>query len=190
MARYLYSELASAIDARKRCIETNNDWAEKWSAAIKNAEDNFLPHGSGVDSGCKIDLERSHGGKLVIDLGYHHMNDVGYYDGWTEHTAYVTPSFDGINIRITGSNRGDIKDYLYETLEYALTQRVNLLPLGDKADAHIESRKASLESTLLTWATDNLPAQPNAEYYERYWSKEQAEVVIASVEFWLREAAK
>jgi hypothetical protein len=52
------------------------------------------------------------------------MNDTGYYDGWTEHTVTVTPSFSGINIRVSGRNRNDIKDYIHETFSYALRSDV------------------------------------------------------------------
>jgi hypothetical protein len=52
------------------------------------------------------------------------MNDGGFYDGWTEHTVVVTPSFRGINLRISGRDRNQIKEYLYETYDYALTRLV------------------------------------------------------------------
>jgi hypothetical protein len=44
------------------------------------------------------------------------MNDVGYYDGWTEHTVTVTGSLtSGYKMTISGRDRNDIKEYLYET---------------------------------------------------------------------------
>ena len=52
------------------------------------------------------------------------MDDAGFYDGWTGHTITITPSFSGINLRISGPNRNDIKDYLYETFDYALSRDV------------------------------------------------------------------
>lgn len=126
MARYLYSELALAIQARKNCeqsIPPNTEWFGKWTARIRELEQ-LLPSGSGIDSGTTIDIGASHAEKLIMYAPFHHMNDAGYYDGWTEHTITVTPSFSGINIRVSGRNRNDIKDYLCDTYHHALTQIV------------------------------------------------------------------
>lgn len=53
------------------------------------------------------------------------MNDAGMYDGWTEHVITILPSFSGITISVSGSNRNDIKDYLAETFDYTLYQIVD-----------------------------------------------------------------
>jgi hypothetical protein len=53
------------------------------------------------------------------------MNDAGYYDGWTDHIVIVSPSFDGIDIKISGRNRNDIKDYLHDVFHAALTEEVD-----------------------------------------------------------------
>ena len=42
------------------------------------------------------------------------MSETGFYDGWTEHKVIVTPSFAGIDLRITGRNRNDIKDHIHD----------------------------------------------------------------------------
>lgn len=55
------------------------------------------------------------------------MNDAGYYDGWTEHTITVTPAFiGGFELSISGRNRNDIKDYISEVFNQALSQRMSL----------------------------------------------------------------
>lgn len=124
MARYLYSELAAAIEARRNCADMGNqEWLVKWTQRIQELEQ-LLPSGSGIDHGTILDLEQSHAEKLVMRADFHHMNDVGMYDGWTGHVVTVTPSFRGINLRISGRNRNDIKEYLYETFDYALKQEV------------------------------------------------------------------
>jgi hypothetical protein len=126
MARYLYSELAAAIEARRNCdtrVPRNEEWFDKWTERIDQLVQ-LLPSGSGIDHGTRIDLEASHAGKLVLYAGFHHMNDGGMYDGWTEHTIVVTPSFRGINLRISGRNRNDIKEYLYDTYQCVLSQEV------------------------------------------------------------------
>lgn len=128
----LYQHLASAIQARLNCQQANNaEWFPKWTARIKQLAD-LLPSGSGINSGTKIDLDASHASKIVLYTAFHHMNDTGYYDGWTEHTLVVTPAFDGINIRISGRNRNDIKDYLHEVYHYALTRMVEETAEGYK----------------------------------------------------------
>lgn len=124
MARYLYSELAAAIQARKNCEEKNNTvWNGKWAERIRELS-KLLPHGSGIDGDCYVDHEASHAEKIVIQTQFHHMNDNGFYDGWTDHTIIVTPSFRGINLRISGRDRNQIKEYLYATFNYALSQEV------------------------------------------------------------------
>lgn len=130
MARYLYSELATAVAARRNCAQTvngmpkNAEWFDKWSDRIDELMD-LMPSGSGFDSGTKIDLDASHAEKLVFTTAYHHMNDAGYYDGWTEHTITVTPSFAfKCNIRISGRNRNGIKEYIADTFEHHLAQEV------------------------------------------------------------------
>lgn len=127
-ARYLYSELASAIQSRLGCLEpsaneSQRSWAPRWTKRIRELSQ-LLPHGSGIDSENTVDLSLSHAKKLVIHTQFHHMNETGFYDGWTGHTITVTPSFRGINLRVSGRNRNDIKDYLCETFEYALSQEV------------------------------------------------------------------
>jgi hypothetical protein len=108
--RYLYSALASAVGARLRCKASGNtEWYGKWEDQIESLVAEHLPSGSGFDSGTKLDLEKSHADKLVFTTSYHHMDEAGGYDGWTEHVVVVTPSFQGFNIRVSGRNRNDIK---------------------------------------------------------------------------------
>jgi len=75
------------------------------------------PSGSGIDSGTQLSDE-STPKKLVFELGFHHMDENGFYDGWTYHKAIVRPSLEyGFDLKITGPNRNDIKDYLYQVYE-------------------------------------------------------------------------
>lgn len=125
MARYLYSELASLVDARKRCVGSNVDWLTKHEETIERLVKQHLPHGSGFDCGTKIDLDASHSDKLVLTTEFHHMNENGYYDGWTEHTVTVTPSLQfKYHIRISGRNRNEIKDLIRESFDVALSTDV------------------------------------------------------------------
>lgn len=86
----------------------------------------LLPSGSGVDNGTSIDLDRSKPDRIVLTCSFHHMNDVGMYDGWTDHEIIVTPSLGfEYEIRVTGRNRNEIKDYLSDLYREALREMVD-----------------------------------------------------------------
>ncbi len=121
----IYEKLARIVDAYQRCKETHNvQWEERhWQNILDTVKENF-PHGSGFDSGTTIDLTRSTGDKLIFLTSFHHMNEHGSYDGWTEHEVWVRPSMiSGINLRITGRDRNDIKDYIAVTFDIVLQAR-------------------------------------------------------------------
>jgi hypothetical protein len=126
MTEKLYVRMARTMDAYIRCNESpDHGWTDKHHESLESMVDNYMPSGSGIDTGTTLDFARSSPNKLVFLFGYHHMDENGYYDGWTDHKCIVTPSLAfGIDIKITGSNRNDIKDYLYQTFEMALTQEV------------------------------------------------------------------
>ena len=125
MARKRYQVIATAVQARINCNETgNNEWFYKWEGIIMD-ETAELPSGSGIDSAPRFDFDASTPEKLVFTFGYHHMNENGMYDGWTEHSLIVTPSLQfGFHIRITGKDRNQTKDYLYEIFQSALSEEV------------------------------------------------------------------
>ena len=109
-----YSALAQAI-------QWYNDTTEEYKG---QAEDKIrelekqLPSGSGVDNGASVNLKLSTPQKIVINTAFHHMDGNGYYDGWTEHQVIVTPCLKyGYALRITGRNRNQIKDYLYDLFD-------------------------------------------------------------------------
>jgi len=118
----LYQALAILCQARLTCVESNNlEWKEKHEQEIKELVAEWLPHGSGVDDEVVFDLERSNANKLVLRFGYHHTNEVGMYDGWTFHVCTVRPSLtNDFELKISGPNRNDVKEYLYQVFEAAL----------------------------------------------------------------------
>lgn len=81
-----------------------------------------MPSGSGFDNGTTLIDAASSGAKLVFATAFHHMNEHGMYDGWTTHTVIVTPAFDGFDLRVTGRNRNDIKDYIADAFHAALSR--------------------------------------------------------------------
>ena len=138
----LYQTIAGLVDARIRCERnatagsprvmdgetdvTREHWldmAGQHRARIDRLVSNHLPSGSGWDSGTTLDHGMSNANRLVFHGSFHHMDDNGSYDGWTDHSIIVTASLtSGIDLRVTGRNRNDIKEYLAEMFQYALTQ--------------------------------------------------------------------
>lgn len=96
---------------------------------IKVLVERYLPSGSGWNTGTKLD-DKSTGERLVFYGSFDHMNDIGYYDGWTEHSIIVTPSLQwGFELRITGRDRNGIKEYLHDLFSAVLRQEVPAWPL-------------------------------------------------------------
>lgn len=111
-----YVALASAIRARENCAESGNTiWHDRWEERIQSIMHDTAPSGSGIDNGTELDFGKSTAERLVFYTSFHHMDDAGCYDGWTEHTITVRPSLQfGIAVSVSGRNRNDIKDYLAE----------------------------------------------------------------------------
>jgi hypothetical protein len=127
MKQPLYKELAQVIGAYHRTsdLERQNRHAA-FARAIANDR---LPSGSGLDAGCRLDVQASTAEKLVIRSSYHLLNSGGYYIGWIDFTVVVQPSLaHDIDIRITGpfGRRQDLKDYLAETFDQALRKEYEL----------------------------------------------------------------
>src|SRR5215467_7223342 len=88
MRNTLYKELAACIEARQNCDKANNaEWLDRWQARIEYITENFMPSGSGFDRGTKFDFDSSHAERLVFDTNFHHMDEHGYYTGWTRHAV-------------------------------------------------------------------------------------------------------
>ena len=132
MTKPLYQHLAAMVDAIANCERSGNiEWRERHLARLATAVEDFLPSGSGFDSGTTIDRDRSTGERLVFSTAFHHM-DNGFYVGWSHHDVVVTPSLiHGFTCRVTGRNRRDIKEYIGESFDIAL-------------------------QTLVTWSTDSI----------------------------------
>lgn len=122
----LYVHLASLVDARLRCFHTDNfDWFDKHEESIALLARDHLPSGSGFDSGTMVDLEKSTGGKLVFNTAFHHMDDGGGYDGWSNHTITIKPSLHlGFTMKIGGRDRKDIKNYIGDVFSNVLHREI------------------------------------------------------------------
>jgi hypothetical protein len=129
--RKLYEHIASATQARLNCLETEkrenrkHDWTARHEETIEELT-KLLPSGSGIDSGITFDFDKSNGEKLVFHFDFHHMDENGFYDGWTNHSLTVRPSLvHGIELTISGRNKNDIKEYLHELFDCALNDLVD-----------------------------------------------------------------
>lgn len=119
-------DLQVAIDNCERA--DNREWLARHRANLF-ALCKLLPSGSGIDNGTKLVRVRTQPGAELIELetSFHHMNEQGSYDGWTEHTVRVRPSFSGLNITISGRDRNEIKEYLHDVFHHNLNTPVHFL---------------------------------------------------------------
>ena len=132
--RPLYQQIVNTVVAYKNCERLGNlDWMATHEQWLKRAED-ALPRGSGIDSGCEIDVEASNENKLVINSSYHCMDENGFYDGWIDFKVIVKPCLlFGITIDIKGrfSDRHgkyvSLRDYLQEVFDHCLKQKVEVV---------------------------------------------------------------
>lgn len=112
----LYTQYAICLAAIANCKKASNlEWQGKHEEAIYTLLREHMPSGSGFDSGTMLDWDESTPERLVFSTSYHHMDPHGGYDGWTEHQVIVTPSLlFGVNVHVTGKNRGGIREYIAE----------------------------------------------------------------------------
>jgi hypothetical protein len=121
----LYQQFAQTFAALTHCrnADTLNDWEEKHEERLEELCKTYMPSGSGFDAGTTFDDIASKPERLVFNTAFHHMNDVGTYDGWTHHTVIITASLvHGFTLRITGRDKNDIKSFLAEEFHMILDQ--------------------------------------------------------------------
>lgn len=127
MDKTVLQALASAVMSRLNCrdyieqhknepkkVEHWSIWADRHESTIERIEDEYLPRGSGFDKGCTVNLAKSNNQFIIINADFHHVNEHGFYTEWTSHKVIVTPAFINFNMRITGPNKNDIKEYMYD----------------------------------------------------------------------------
>lgn len=81
-----------------------------------------LPSGAGFNKGTKICLDMCSDRVLVFSTAFQHMDENGLYDGTTEHMVKIYATFNGVDIKITGKNKNEIKDYIADTFHEVLMQ--------------------------------------------------------------------
>lgn len=124
MNSVLYQTIASKFVAIENCrkSDTINEWESRHAESIESLVRDHMPSGSGFDCGTKFDFDASRPDRLVFTTSFHHMDDSGSYDGWTDHSVIVTPSLaSGFNLRITGRDKRLIKSYIGDVFHGALS---------------------------------------------------------------------
>jgi len=141
----VYKEMARASGARLRCLEqqerdhSKHEWVLKHEETIESLIEDFLPSGSGIDNGVQFDFDASTGEKLVFNFSFHHMNENGFYCGWTDYTLTVRPSLElDINLKISGRDFNDVKSYLYDIFNDALT---TVIVWNPEKNGYVEDRE-------------------------------------------------
>lgn len=143
----LYQVLASLETARRNCLRSVDafqpphsmrahwtEMAQTHGAHITELVRKHLPSGSGFDSGTQFNFDKSGENVLRFNTAFHHMNEAGYYDEWTNHLVTLRPSFvHDFECTISGENRNDIKDYIEETFRHALATKIDSKTLTEVA---------------------------------------------------------
>jgi len=126
MNRPFYQYLAGALTARENCKKADNaEWLDRWESRLEQL-DKLLPSGSGFDAGSVVVKGESSSRQIVIATSFHHMDENGSYDGWTEHRLLVKPDLAfGFTVTVGGRNRNDIKDYIAEAFDSVLRGEIN-----------------------------------------------------------------
>ena len=107
---------------------TGRDWYQVHGDRITRAVRDFLPSGSGFDSGTRFDLDdNGKPDRLRFVTSFHHMNGAGYYDGWSDHSVTLRAALaDFPEMVISGRDRNGVKDYIADTFREALALPVKL----------------------------------------------------------------
>lgn len=121
-----YTYLAQTLGAYITCVERGNtEWEAKHLERIRTVVYNLFPSGSGFDNRTELDAAESKPNKLLFHTSFHHMDESGGYDGWTDHTVTVRPDAQfGYRLTISGRDRNDIKDHIAEAFSAALDSEV------------------------------------------------------------------
>lgn len=117
----VYEAIARRVDALRRC---SPEWVIRHTECIDSLVRGHMPSGSGFDAGTQFDIAahvESPADRLVFQTAFHHMNESGMYDGWTDHKVIVRPSLQhGFTLSVTGRDRNGIKEYIADVFYSAL----------------------------------------------------------------------
>lgn len=131
MKTTLISRIYRVLQARENCKKdaTKLDWFNNHDFTLYQIERNYLPHGSGINSGCTIEREFKKD-CVILHVPYHNMDENGYYCGWSDFKIVCKPEFDGISLKIIGKDKYFVKDYLYDLFNNCLTEMIDFSPVN------------------------------------------------------------
>lgn len=120
---YVIASLAAAI---RNCEKSGNaEWKAKHSEKLDRLVREHMPSGSGFDAGTHIDLDRTGAERITFSTSFHHMDENGCYDGWTDHVVTVRPCLiGGLRVKVSGRDKNGIKDYIAECFDMALSREI------------------------------------------------------------------
>lgn len=120
----LIARISQTLQQRRRLLREGRQHTDVFrnSTEVLRALEKHLPSGGGLDKGGTIaeELFLLETRCIVFYTSFHHMNEGGFYDGWTQHKVKVRPDFDGIRVDVTGRNRNGILDHIAETYRHTL----------------------------------------------------------------------
>ena len=124
MKTTLVQAIMQCWHAANRCREYNNaEWYPRWVIRLQSLYQ-LLPSGSGVDNGTQVRDVQSW--KLSLNVAFHHMDDSGMYDGWSNYVITVRPDWDSVRINVSGPDRNGTKEYLAQLYHATLTSPVEV----------------------------------------------------------------
>lgn len=130
------------VEYRKAPVcDYNSEYYKNLLSVLRNVNNSLadfirenLPHGSGLDSGFKVDLMASKPDKIVLNSGFHCMNENGYYDGWLYFKVIIKPSLQyGYTFDFSGQSTckreyrkywSGLSDYLYDIISNDLDKEL------------------------------------------------------------------
>lgn len=169
------SRIASEVERSIRCADSSPDNARDAADSADEFVREFLPRGAGFDNGTAIDWERSKPNRIVFETAFHHMDEFGGYDGWTDHRVTIVPDFvHDYDMKINGRDRNEIKDYIADTFRSCLDDRISLVPDELQPGAYVWSSDWSRAEKLRRDRADfvkRLAGMENLDPY--YWQPAQ-----------------
>lgn len=110
--------------SRQIAWTANEKWEDERDRRIEKVM-TLAPSGSGFDAGTKLD-DSSTGEKIIFNTAFHHMNENGYYVGWTNHKITVKPSLIwGFDMTVSGRDKNGVKDYISDCFNEFLDMEID-----------------------------------------------------------------
>jgi hypothetical protein len=119
----LYQKIAKVLSQK--------NWAKR--AKELSLLQELLPNGNGIreHEGLAVILLESTKKRIVIETTYWPPHDSYETTRRTVHQLVITPSFEGeINIRVTGKNENNVKEYLQDIFREALMKEYEVFKKG------------------------------------------------------------